>query len=148
MKIPPIVQILAAGTLAWGASQYVPAWKFGGAPVLILSVVFALAGAGFLTVALNIFSIHDTTFDPLDPSRAQNLVVTGVYRFTRNPMYLGMALLLLAWCLYLGNVVAFISIPIFVVAMNELQIRAEEAALLNNFGEEYAQYRMRVRRWI
>ncbi len=148
MKIPPIVQILAMGALAWGLSQYVPAWKFGGAPVLVLSAIFVLAGVGLLAVALNIFRIHDTTFDPLDPSKAENLVVTGVYRFTRNPMYLGLAFLLLAWCLYLGDVVAFISIPIFVVAMNELQIKAEEAALLNKFGEQYAQYRMRVRRWI
>lgn len=148
MKIPPIVQILVMGALAWGLSHYIPSWKVDGPIVYVLSLVSALAGAGFLAVALNIFRINDTTFDPLDPSKAQNLVTTGVYRITRNPMYVGLTLLLLAWCLYLGDVVAFISIPIFVVAMNELQIKAEEAALLNKFGEQYAQYRMRVRRWI
>ena len=105
-------------------------------------------GIGFLVAALNLFRRHKTTFDPLDPAKAQNLVVTGIYKITRNPMYVGMALVLVAWCLVLGDIIAFLTLPAFVLAINELQIKGEERALLAKFGDDYAVYKTRVRRWL
>ena len=63
-------------------------------------------------------------------------------------MYVGMAFLLLGWCLYLGDVIAFLAIALFVVSMNHLQIKAEESALQDNFGDDYLRYTQRVRRWL
>lgn len=148
MKYPPVLQILIAAVFAWVLAQYLPVFSFGGAIVDYAIWLSAIAGFGLLAVALNIFRIHKTTFDPLDPSKAQRLVVTGAYRFTRNPMYLGLALLLVAWCLFLGDLVAFATLPLFIIAMNELQIKGEEHALLHKFGDDYAAYKNRVRRWI
>ena len=148
MKYPPILQILVAAALAWVLVIYLPIASFGGTIASYSMWLCVIVGFGLLAVALNIFRNHETTFDPLDPSKAQRLVVTGLYRFTRNPMYLGLALLLVAWCLFLGDLVAFIVLPLFVIAMNELQIKGEEHALLHKFGDDYAAYINRVRRWI
>lgn len=148
MKYPPVLQVLIAAAIAWVLAHYLPVFSFGGSIVDYAIWLSAFAGFGLLAVALNIFRIHKTTFDPLDPSKAQRLVVTGAYQFTRNPMYLGLALLLVAWCLFLGDLVAFATLPLFIIAMNELQIKCEERALLQNFGDDYAAYKNRVRRWI
>lgn len=148
MKYPPILQILIAAAFAWAFCRIVPVWKFDGTLIVYLIWLFGVIGFAFMFVALNIFRIHKTTFDPLDPSKAEHLVVTGVYRITRNPMYVSLVLLLVAWCLYLGDLIAFLSVPLFFVAMTELQIKGEERALSRKFGDEYEAYKQRVRRWL
>lgn len=148
MKVPPVVQVLVAGALAWGLREHLPVWQFDDTLVTVGAWIACIAGAGFLAVALNIFRIHKTTFDPLNPSKALKLVVSGIYRITRNPMYVGLAFLLLGWCLYLWDVIAFLAIPLFVLSMNHLQIKAEESALQDNFGDDYLRYTQRVRRWL
>jgi protein-S-isoprenylcysteine O-methyltransferase Ste14 len=75
-------------------------------------------------------------------------VDSGIYRFTRNPMYLGMLLVLTAGAVYLGNLAAFAVLPVFVVCMNRLQICPEERFMQEKFGEAYRDYTARVRRWI
>jgi protein-S-isoprenylcysteine O-methyltransferase Ste14 len=72
----------------------------------------------------------------------------GVYRWTRNPMYLGMAVLLLAWGLWLANGAALAVISLFVAYLNRFQIAPEERALQARFGDEFTAYRARVRRWL
>ncbi|SMB27567.1 conserved protein of unknown function [Sterolibacterium denitrificans] len=89
-----------------------------------------------------------TTVNPLAPGRSNSVVRTGPYRFTRNPMYLGMALLLLAWCIHLRNPLAPLSILAFFVYIIRFQIIPEERALLAKFGDAYAAYLSDVRRWL
>ncbi len=148
MKFPPILQVLVAAALAWVLVTYFPIASFGGIIASYAIWLCVILGAFLLAFALNVFRKHETTFDPLDPSKAQKLVVTGAYRFTRNPMYLGMAILLVAWCLFLGDLISFVVLPLFVIVMNELQIKGEEAALAQKFGGDYVAYKRRVRRWI
>jgi len=148
MKYPPILQILVAGALAWTLAEFLPLFEVKGWFINPIIWISALFGVGFLAIALVKFRKHETTFDPLNPSRAQTLVVSGIYRITRNPMYLGLLFLLIAWCLFVGDFIAFAIIPLFVVAMNELQIKGEESALLKKFGDDYISYKKRVRRWI
>ena len=73
---------------------------------------------------------------------------SGVYTITRNPMYLGLAIVLLGWACFLSNALAFAFIPAFVLYMNRFQIGPEEAVLGGMFGEQYTSYRSRVRRWL
>ena len=89
-----------------------------------------------------------TTINPLKPDNASALVIGGIYRWTRNPMYLGMATLLLAWGLWLANAGALAVILLFVAYLNRFQIAPEERALEARFGNEFAAYRARVRRWV
>lgn len=75
-------------------------------------------------------------------------MIAGPYRFTRNPMYLGMVLILLAWCLWLGNAAALLALAAFVGYITRFQIVPEERALAGRFGAAYEDYRRRVRRWV
>ena len=76
-----------------------------------------------------------TTVNPMQPSSASSLVTSGIYRYTRNPMYLGMLFVLVGWALYLANVLAFLFLPAFIVYMNRFQLESEECALTALFGE-------------
>jgi protein-S-isoprenylcysteine O-methyltransferase Ste14 len=84
----------------------------------------------------------------MKPDSTSSLVVSGIYKYTRNPMYLGFLLLLLGWAIFLSNLASFALLPAFVVYMNHFQIRPEERALGCLFAHEYQPYLARVRRWI
>lgn len=148
MKYPPILQILVAAAIAWVLARYIPIWLIEGLIINLSGFIFLLAGAFFLFGALIHFWKQDTTIDPLNPAKAQNLVVNGLYRITRNPMYVGLAALLVAWCFYCGDLIAFVVLPLFLIAMTELQIKGEERALKAKFGKDYSNYTERVRRWL
>jgi protein-S-isoprenylcysteine O-methyltransferase Ste14 len=147
-KIPPPFVMIAVGALMWAASSAEPGLRLAITARLPLAVL--VGGAGFLIEVTGIvgFFRAKTSPDPTDPCGASTLVVTGVYRFTRNPMYLGDLLMLLGWAVYLGDVAAFALVPLFVAYIDRFQIAPEERAMSDLFGEHYAEYRSRVRRWI
>ena len=121
---------------------------------------FALPGrevvaAFFFVVALIIgvsavlgFHRMKTTVNPLKPDAASSLVVRGVYRWTRNPMYLAMLLMLVGWACIVANWAALAMLPLFVAYLNRFQIVPEERALHARFGAEFENYRRKVRRWL
>ena len=113
-------------------------------------IAYALAAVGVLLdgIALFHFLRRRTTINPLKPASASALVTGGIYRLTRNPMYLGLATLLTAWAIYLGNLAALAGVPLFILYMNRFQIAPEERALEARFGADYIAYRTRVRRWL
>ncbi|HEU4353132.1 MAG TPA: isoprenylcysteine carboxylmethyltransferase family protein [Burkholderiales bacterium] len=142
---PPIVAACFAAAmlaLAWVA----PALTFPIPSAFALAV--ALVGVSLDAIALIHFLRSRTTVNPLKPDSASALVTGGIYRLTRNPMYLGLAALLLAWAIYLGNLAALAGLPLFILYMNRFQIAPEERALEARFGAEYIAYRSRVRRWV
>ncbi|WP_120006165.1 methyltransferase family protein [Nesterenkonia muleiensis] len=111
----------------------------------------ALVGAasvGTLGGSILRFRQQETTVDPVSPQRASSLVTDGPSRFTRNPMYVGMGGLLIAHAIYRSSVLAMLPAVGFVVAIDRLQIPAEEAALRNQFGEQFEQYCASVPRWL
>jgi protein-S-isoprenylcysteine O-methyltransferase Ste14 len=112
------------------------------APVLG-AVGIAIAVAGILQ-----FRRAQTTVSPLKPDAARRLVTTGIYAFTRNPMYLGLAVVLLGWAAWLGSAWALPGIAMFAAYITRFQIVPEERALRRRFGAEFEAYRERVRRWI
>ena len=78
----------------------------------------------------------------------ERLVATGLYAYTRNPMYLGFLLVLLGWAVFLSSILAFLFLPAFIVYMNHFQIEPEERALATLFGQAFAAYKARARRWL
>ena len=148
MKVPPTVQTLIAAALAWVLGRVAPFWHVEAQVSVVgigVSVAIALV---FLVSALLRFRSQRTTVDPMNPDKAQSLVVTGIYKVTRNPMYVGFVCLLAAWCFYLGNLSAFLTLPVFVLVMTQFQIKAEDRALEAKFGTDYTSYMRRVRRWL
>lgn len=84
----------------------------------------------------------------MKPDSASALVTGGIYKITRNPMYLGFLLILLGWTVFLSNLFAYALLPVFVIYMNRFQIVPEENALDTLFGNEYRFYKSKVRRWL
>lgn len=130
------------------AAHFTPAFGF----ILPGSRILAagLVGAGMVVALLGVFSFRQarTTVNPLQPAAASHLVTSGIYRRTRNPMYLGMLLVLLGWALFLTNFLSAILAAMFVPLMNRLQILPEERALTALFGSAFADYKSKVRRWL
>lgn len=106
------------------------------------------AGVAFDLLGLIAFRKSRTTINPLRPERTSALVTGGIYRITRNPMYVGMALLLLAWAIYLSALLPFVGVPVFMLYITCFQIKPEERVLERLFGEEFLNYAARVRRWM
>jgi protein-S-isoprenylcysteine O-methyltransferase Ste14 len=89
-----------------------------------------------------------TTVNPHKPDNTNNLVRSGVYTISRNPMYLGLLICLFAIAVYLGYTLNLLILPVFVTYMNEFQIKPEEDVMEQKFGVEFSEYKKQVRRWI
>ncbi|MEM9705896.1 MAG: isoprenylcysteine carboxylmethyltransferase family protein [Pseudomonadota bacterium] len=110
----------------------------------------AIMAAGLLIelICIAAFFRSKTTVNPFTPQKTSSLVTTGLYRISRNPMYLGMAALLTGWAAFLGSAAALLGPLLFVVTITLVQIKPEEKALAGLFGEDYEAYRRKTRRWI
>lgn len=148
LKIPPAVLVLLIGAAMWAASLGLPRGGFDFPGRHVLAALLLSAGIVAALLGGLRFRKASTTADPLHPERASSLVTRGIYGRTRNPMYLGFLLLLLAWGFRLGSLPALLLLPGFVLWMNRFQIAPEERALERKFGGRYREYRSRVRRWI
>jgi protein-S-isoprenylcysteine O-methyltransferase Ste14 len=147
--IPPLALLALVATAMWLVDRLVPPigpeWPSLAVPALAVGACGLVVGA----LALLPFVRWRTTVDPRHPERASRLVTHGIFRASRNPMYLAMLLGLIAWGLWLGHAPALLAGPAFFVAyLNRRQIPPEERALAAMFGEDYERYRREVRRWL
>lgn len=132
----------------WWVDRHVPLLKALGSPWNRVGWVFIAIGVLLDAVAVTAFVRAKTTVNPVRVDRASHLGVSGLYCVTRNPMYLGLLLLLAGWALFLGSLGPWLLVIIFERAIVTFQIRAEEAALSARFGNDYVQYTRQVNRWI
>ena len=147
LKVPPPFVALIAGVLMWlfnhmigGGFVYGTALYAG---VFLMAGGFALAFTGLRTLIGN-----HTTPSPMKIDRAKKLVTSGLYQFSRNPMYLGMVIFLIGWTVLLGNLWLLAGPIGFVIYIQRFQITPEERMMTTKFGADYAAYKNRVRRWI
>ena len=148
LRIPPaavfVIAVLLMGLIAWT----LPALRVAVPGRVVLAVVAAFVAGVIAVLAIIEFHRAKTTIHPMQPSEATSLVTTGIYTRTRNPMYLGLLIVLLSFGIYLANPVSLLLLPGFVLYMNRFQIIPEERALTSNFGADFEAYRAQVRRWI
>jgi protein-S-isoprenylcysteine O-methyltransferase Ste14 len=147
-KVPPplVALVIVAGMwLATFVTPVVPLTDFVRVPI---ACVLAAGGVAFGLAGSFAFRRAGTTVNPLKPERASQLVAAGVYRITRNPMYLGLLLGLIALAVYLAAPLALAGPVIFAGYIHRFQIRPEERALEAKFGSVYVNYKQRVRRWL
>lgn len=147
-KIPPPVLFVTTGAVMWFAARLWPALAFELPGRLAIAVALGAGGAAMATAAAAAFRRARTTFNPLRPEAASTLVTSGVFRISRNPMYVGLLLALTGWAVFLSNAAAFLLVPAFVAYMNRFQIAPEERVLAAKFGDDFAAYRRAVRRWL
>src|SRR5262245_39796187 len=148
LKIPPVIVWLAFGGVMFGLARVLPALTFAMPERLVIAILLAALGLAVTIAGVAAFRRKGTTVNPLDPNLSTSIVSSGVYGFSRNPMYLGFLLTLAGWSVWLANAGAVLLLLAFVAYMNVFQIQPEERILLDKFGAEYAGYMARVRRWI
>ena len=147
-KIPPPVYGLLTALIIWWIASILPSLELLPGWFKQAGILLIVIGVGLDLTALSQFFKQKTTPNPLSPNKANTIVVSGLYRYSRNPMYLGLLISLTGWALYLGNLAGLACLPIFVLLLNQMQIKPEERALKEKFGESYRNYLRDVRRWL
>lgn len=147
-RIPPLLLVLTFGAVMWGVAALTPPLGADEAFFDIIAGAIFILGTLFPVAGVVAFRRASTTVDPRTPEASSALVISGIYRYTRNPMYVGFALWLLAWSVFLGSAWALLGVVGFVWYMNHYQITPEEKALRELFGDAFRDYERRVRRWI
>lgn len=148
LRVPPLLVWLVFAGATLGVAYLVPGLSFAPPAKLPVALALVALGAAVALAGVVAFRGKRTTVNPLTPSAASAVVRSGVYRVSRNPMYLGFFLALAGWTLYLSNAAAVLFLPAFVAYMTQYQIKPEERALLAKFGPEFARYMACVRRWV
>jgi len=132
----------------WWVSRLTPAFQLGIEQRIAVLLIFAAAGTAVGLAGVASFRKANTTVNPMTPDACSSLVDSGIFSFSRNPMYLALLLALLGWGVFLHNFYSLALTVVFVVYMNRFQIRPEERALEKVFGSAFLEYKQKVRRWI
>jgi protein-S-isoprenylcysteine O-methyltransferase Ste14 len=148
LKIPPPLVLLIVAIAMWFTATLATPLNVPFGMRLGFALALGVIGEGISAAGMIQFRRAKTTINPMKAKNASSLVTGGVYRFTRNPMYLGMVLVLIGWAVFLASPITLIFVPLFVLYINRFQITAEERVLTSIFGSEYAEYKNRVSRWV
>lgn len=148
LKIPPVLLVIIFALLMQGLSSALP--NLGLEYSLRLSLFLLLSTGAIFIALLGVwhFKKAKTTVNPTKPESSSSLVQDGIYQYTRNPMYLGMAIFLIGFGIFLNSVYAIILVLAFIGYMTLFQIKPEEAALKKVFGKEFQKYQEQTRRWL
>lgn len=148
LKVPPIIVMAFIGVIMWLIAILAPQLALAIPGRIIVATVVCLVGVALILAGAIAFRVAGTTVNPMQPSKTSSIVMRGVYKISRNPMYVGFLLILFSWVLLLSNIFSIAVLPAFVWYMNRFQIIPEEQALLAKFGAEYIAYTKTVRRWL
>lgn len=148
LKVPPPVAALLVALAMWLAAYGLDGLSFAVPERRAVSIVLAASGIAISAAGIWSFWRARTTVNPTRPETTSSLVATGVFRFTRNPMYLGLFLVLAGWAAHLANAAALAGPLLFALYVTRFQILPEERALAAKFGRDFDAYKLRTRRWI
>ena len=148
LKLPPPVVALALALAMWAVSRLTLTFEVAAPLRIVVAVAIALVGGVFSAAGITAFRRAKTTVNPMKPETSSSLVTTGIYRVTRNPMYVGLLFVLVGWAAFLCAPWTLAGPVVFVAYMTRFQIAPEERVLMSAFGDVYARYKARVRRWL
>lgn len=148
LKVPPPVVVLIGLGLLYLGDRQLPSFSLAFPGQISLAIVLLASGLAIGCHALFRFIMAKTTFNPTTPDKVNVLVTNGLYRLSRNPMYVADVLLLLSLAAYYGTLTVAAVVPLFIWYLTEFQIKPEEDHLKSKFGKDYLSYKARVRRWI
>lgn len=148
LRVPPPLVMLLFMVTVFGFDKIMPFTLFY-LPWLTYASVISLVTLGGVIALWGVKEFKDakTTVNPLKPESSSSLVSSGIYQYTRNPMYLGLLLILLSAVVYTQHPLGLVSTLGFVAYMNRFQIEPEEKMLVKLFGDEFADYVNQVKRW-
>ena len=148
LKIPPPVVAALLAVAMWGIAFVAPLVEVPTLLRVCVAIAIALAGGVFSLAGIMSFRRARTTVNPMKPEAATSLVSSGIYRITRNPMYVGLLFVLVAWAAFLSSAWSLLGPLAFLLYISHFQIRPEERVLSELFSAEYSAYKARVRRWL
>ena len=148
LLIPPPIYMFSFMGVMYLIDRYVSLPEFGNTGLAYFGLLLIILGAIFGSISFFKFYKAKTTADPTNPEKTQKLVSDGIYRYSRNPMYLVMTILLFGFSLYLGSTPLLIFIPLFVLLITRVQVIPEERIMLKKFDEEYINYKKHTSRWL
>lgn len=148
LKIPPPVVAALIAIAMWGVSLITPLLEVSTRLRAYVAIAIALVGATFSLAGVMSFRRARTTVNPMKPETASSLVDSGIYGVTRNPMYVGLLFVLVAWAAFLSSAGSVLGPLVFFLYIGRFQIAPEEIVLSGLFGTEYFDYKARVRRWL
>ena len=147
-RIPPPLVTLAIAAAMWLAAPLAPTLQLAISSRLPIAVIFLVFGVACLLQGGWALTAAKTTFNPIQIEKASALVTKGIYNYSRNPMYVGFASLLVGWAVYLASPWLLFGPAIFVAFINRFQITPEERVMSAKFGSDFTTYKSRVRRWL
>ncbi|MEG9486944.1 isoprenylcysteine carboxylmethyltransferase family protein [Mannheimia indoligenes] len=150
LKVPPPVWFLFCAALMWWIGRVLPVHfpNYQHPIIFILGALIAVIGLVIAISAVVTMRKAETTSSPFQPQNTFQIVDWGIYRKSRNPMYLSLLLGLIVWALWLGSIFAWFVLPLFIGLITHFQIKPEEQILTQKFGQRYLDYASRVRRWL
>jgi protein-S-isoprenylcysteine O-methyltransferase Ste14 len=148
LRIPPRLIAVAAGLGMWAVSFLEPRFDLPQSHHWATALASAVGGAAITFTGAATLRAAKTTLLPMRPQKTTSLVTTGIFKWTRNPMYLGLATALVGWAAFLSAAWPLLGPVLFVLYVNRFQIRPEERVLTELFGAQYESYTHRVRRWL
>ena len=147
-RIPPVAVTLVVAALMWLISALTPALALPEKSRMLCMLLLAMAAVYTGIAGVVEFRRANTTVNPLAPGNCSQLVESGIFRYTRNPMYLALLMALIGWSIFLGNPWSLVMVLFWVLYIDRYQIRPEEEALEAAFGDAFRNYRSRVRKWL
>ena len=145
-KIPPPIITLFFGLCIYFSKDYFFSFEYKFLDTL--SYISYLIGLCILISAVNSFKKQNTTVNPIKIENASSLVTSGVFEYSRNPMYLGMAIILFGLALMFNVIGGTLFTVLFAIYITKFQIRPEEEVMERLFGEDFLQYKQNVRMWL
>ena len=132
----------------WSLNAFFPVMQLIESPWNRVGLALIVVAGSFDMWSLFLFFKKHTTPNPMKPQNTTALVSNGLYKLTRNPMYVGLLIILTGYAIWLGSLTPFLLLPVFYGLITEMQIKPEEGFLEEKFGQEYLDYKKRVRRWL
>ena len=147
-KIIPPFQVLILGTVEWWLHRSIGFLHYHFGFEYLLSRILLVIALVLVVASIYPFWRHKTTVNPVKLGDTSSLITTGMFGFSRNPIYVADALVLVAWTVYLGFWGGLILVPVFIAYITRFQIMPEERVLAEKFGAQYSAYCAGVRRWL
>ncbi len=148
LKVPPVIVVGVIAAIMQLISHSLPTIKIPLTLRVSLTTIIVVLAMVCGVWGVWEFRKQRTTVNPHTPKKSSSLVTSGIFQFTRNPMYLGLAMLLLAIAVYKSSPLLIAGVVVFILYMNRFQIAPEERFMNQRFGQEYTEYCLRVRRWL
>ena len=145
-KIPPPIVTFFFGLCIYFLQEYFP--EFNLEFLTILSYIFYFAGLTILVLAVRLFKKQNTTVNPIKIENASSLVTSGIFKYSRNPMYFGMIMILFGLALMFNLIGGILFTLLFAIYITKYQIRPEEEVMERLFGEDFLKYKNSVRMWL